>query len=167
MKYLLIILFSLNANSKNIRIGILGLTYHLAKQYDFISNNMPRKLDKNGYLVWHPELNISYINDNNNIFNFTYLKDCLNNDSFHIGYGKQWVINKNLKSGFILGLLKRKDPILISNNIKGNRIEYEDNLIPYPQIYLEKLIIINNNFDLSIQASSSIILTHINLGLSF
>lgn len=168
MKYLLLLILLLPTllQAKDLRIGILGLTYHLDKQYDQIASNMPRKIDRNGFLVWHPEINISYINENK-ILNFTYLKDCLNNDSFHIGYGKEWAVNSELKFGTILGILKRRDPILVEKSNGQYRIRYEEMLIPYPQIYADKSFKLNDSYDLSIQASTSVVLTHVNIGINY
>ena len=167
MKYLLLLLLLPSLLlAKDLRVGILGLTYHLYKQYDQIAKNMPRKIDSNGFLVWHPEINISYVNENK-IINFTYLKDCLDNDSFHIGYGKEWTVNSNLKFGTMLGVLKRREPIVVEKDNGQYRIKYEEMIIPYPQIYAEKSFKINDGYNLSIQASTSVVLTHINIGINY
>lgn len=167
MKYLLLLLLLPSLLlAKDLRVGLLGLTYHLDRQYDEIASIMPRKIDSAGFFVWHPEINVSYINEDA-IFNFTYLKDCLDNDSYHAGYGKQWIVNSNLKFGMIVGIFKRKEPVIVVKPSGSLRIRYNDLLIPYPQVYVDRSFKLNDNYDLSIQASSSIILTHVNIGINY
>lgn len=168
MILILMMLGSLQTKAGEIRVGFLGLTMHGEAPKADVRPIMPRKLDNQAIFVWHPELNINYITDENTIYNATYVKDCTDNDAYYLGMGKQYNIEKGLRFGYIIGVYKRLQPYAFTNYDTGKiTYTFTNQYLPMPQVFIEKVYKINEKFGISFQASSSIFLSHATIGFVF
>lgn len=153
------------ASADSLNLGFIGLTSHSGagmpdpRAYGF----MKRKISKTGYVVWNPELNLTY-EHKGWLFNATYLRDCMDNPTYFAGVGYQWHIYETFHASIIAGpyvkkemrLSTKKDPQYV-----GTKVSF------VPWISLQKDFMFTEKVGAFVSVSSNYALTHALTGLKF
>ncbi len=160
MKYILLFLLLPISFANELTVSVFGLAYH-GLGVGNTGPKIPNKLDKSGALTMHPELNLTYIN-NNYLYNVTYLKNTYYKNAYNLGFGHRTEIIENLYYGAVGSLYVFE---------KTNRINEprffdmgDQGILILPWIFLQKDINLSKHHKLSFMLSSNYFLSHLTFG---
>lgn len=179
---LILILFASISNADSLTVSPVGLTLHGTEVSNNLTKDMPRKLDKSGVFIWHPEVSLIYKSKSMQ-YNALYLRDCVDNPAFMVGLGPYWKINKKASYGFIGGVYGRKEykkvvvkkteteiatttytlPPMGPLSYKNKGWEY----VPMAMGTLSYKIPISKKNSFEFNLGSNIVITHLTVGFSF
>lgn len=104
-----IMLFSLQALAEH-QLALLGLTLHAGSADKGAQVLMKNKIDENGWLAYNPEINYSFIDQNEVIYQAAFLQDCFKHPAIILAYGKRYEVSKDLYLGIEAGVYARQVP---------------------------------------------------------
>lgn len=175
----LIFLFKVSiGNATEITVSPIGMTLHGTQIPEVLANAMPKRVDSNGQLVWHPELSI-LLKTNKTQYSLTFLKDCFDKPAILAGAGEHYNF-KHYKLGWIAGIYAREITkisyikeinntyYLVTVRPKADFFNISKDLGTWevmPMAFATLSIPISKRLETNI--GTNLVLTHINLGFKF
>lgn len=158
---ILMLFFGSSAAADTVTVGFAGLTYHNLPMVEKDGMFMPRKLDKIGLFVVHPEISLSYKWSNGFTLNSSLVSDCYGNAAGYLGAGKTWTYgNHDLFA--VMGLYVRENaPPTNMNGIELGRHQ----MLPMPWLGYSYSLPVTQKTSVNVQLSSNYFLNHATLGL--
>lgn len=155
------VLFSTLALADSLDVGLVGLSAHGGmNKYGWSSAK--RKLSETGYVVWNPEVNLTY-EHSGWLFNAAYINDCNGYDSVFTGAGYRWSITENFSASFVLGLFYHRELLYNYATSEVTSKKYVVSLAP--MVSLQRDFMFNDTYGAFVNVSSNFFLTHAFAGL--
>ena len=164
--FLITLSFQINTQAKSLSLGLLGFTYHNIPVSKDIAQQMPRKITSDGLLVWHPEFNLTFKNNESMIFNATLVSDCMGKDAYFLGAGREWDYQNHALS-LVVGIYateKVKNQKGIPSFIPKDQ---KYNYFPTPWIGYSYSVPLSQDTSLFFQINTNYFLIHSVTGLKF
>lgn len=159
---LVLSLVSSAAFADTISLGLMGVSAHAVGVDDAQWSTMPNKISKTGYVVWNPEINLTY-ERKGWLVNATYAVDCQGRNSYYVGAGYRWDVNPTFHVAAMAGAFFRTHALYDSKTGKAVRTNKQVLFVPW--VTLEKDFPITNSLSAFASVSSNYALTHAVMGL--
>lgn len=166
MKILIVLLFYPPLFARTLSVGLIGVTYHNTEVNSSASEAMPRKLTKDGLFVFHPEVNITSVNDRGHLINTTFLYDCFDKLALNFSLGKEWKHdNHNLNlSGGIYVFEKNEFNKIDVISVPADSIRY---YMPVVWLGYGYTLPVTSDYGLSFQVNTNYFLVYGSVGILF